>query len=178
MGAHILDMEGYGHILDMHIQDMAAISGDMGPISWIWRDMAISWIYISRICNIFPTLDIKVTSHNVPVIVDKASTSCPSTAPWCPALLRTFPVLAIASGMRIRLWLFLDTSLRSPASSTCVTLSDTLFSWSQKQTVTSICNHLDNSRHVGSQLCSFVPILSLHSGVPCVLVLAHGQPLW
>ena len=125
-----------------------------------------------------PMLDIKVTSHNVPVIVDKASTNCPSTAPWSPALLRTFPVLAIASGMRIRLWLFSDTSLRSPASSTCVTLSDTLFSWSQKQSVTSICNHLDNSRHVGSQLCSFVPILSLHSGVPCVLVLAHGQPLW
>ena len=126
-----------------------------------------------------PMLDIKVTSHNVPVIVDKASTNCPSTAPWSPALLRTFPVLAIASGMRIRLWLFSDTSLRSPASSTCVTLSDTLsVGHKNKQIVTSICNHLDNSRHAGSQLCSFVPILSLHSGVPCVLVLAHGQPLW
>ena len=38
--AHIQDVgcpyRGYGHILDMHIQDMAAISGDVGPISWIW----------------------------------------------------------------------------------------------------------------------------------------------
>ena len=39
MGTYILDMERYGHILDMHIQDMTTISCDMGPISC---DMAIS----------------------------------------------------------------------------------------------------------------------------------------